>query len=259
MRAGPWMPTSMLIERRRGRPWMRPILLGALAAVALANAWAQSARIYSCVDDKGRRLTSDRPIPECVAREQREHNRDGSVRAVRPPVPTAEERAAQEVRERQAAAQRQAENEARRRDRQLLARYPNEATHRKAREGALDSARQSLRASENRLAALATERKPLNNEAEFYLGRALPPKLKQQIDANDAAVEAQRAAMVNQEAELVRLNRLYDIELDRLRRLWAGAAPGSLGPLPTGAAAMPATASMSSAPAPVGALPTAAR
>jgi len=29
----------------------------------------------------------------------------------------------------------------------------------------------------------------------------------------------------------VRINRLYDAELDRLRRLWAGAPPGSLGPM----------------------------
>jgi hypothetical protein len=30
----------------------------------------------------------------------------------------------------------------------------------------------------------------------------------------------------------VRINRLFDAELERLRRLWAGAPPGSLGPLP---------------------------
>jgi hypothetical protein len=55
-------------------------------------------------------------------------------------------------------------------------------------------------------AELAAERKPLLDEAEFYKGKPLPPKLKAQIDANDAAVEAQRGG-ANQEAELDRINR----------------------------------------------------
>jgi hypothetical protein len=59
----------------------------------------------------------------------------------------------------------------------------------------------------------------------------MPLKLKQALDATDAGIEAQKLAMANQEAELVRVNRLYDAELDRLRRLWAGAQPGTLGPL----------------------------
>jgi hypothetical protein len=29
----------------------------------------------------------------------------------------------------------------------------------------------------------------------------------------------------------VRINRLFDVELDRLRRLWAGERPGTLGAL----------------------------
>jgi hypothetical protein len=45
-------------------------------------------------------------------------------------------------------------------------------------------------------------------------------------------VAAQRQATINQELELARINRLYDAELDRLRRLWAGASlPGSLPPV----------------------------
>lgn len=196
--------------------------------------------IYSCIDERGRRLTSDRPIPECNAREQRVLNRDGSIRTTRPPTPTAEERAEQEARERAAAELRQRQAEAERRDRNLMQRYPHEAAHRKAREDSLESVRQAIKASEARLNALAAERKPLLNEVEFYAGKALPPKLKAQIDANDAALDAQKSSMANQEAELVRVNRLYDVELDRLRRLWGGAKPGSMGPLAGPRSAAPA-------------------
>jgi hypothetical protein len=220
--------------------------LGALAAVLTLNPENVRAQtIYSCVDSSGKRLTSDRPIRECNNREQRVLNSDGTVKAILPPTMTADERAEYEARERKEAQLQATQQEALRRDRNLMRRYPNEASHRKAREGALDDVRKSLDRSERRLSELAGERKPLEDEAEFYKGKALPGKLRQQMDANDAAVDAQRSLLQNQEAELVRINALYDVELTRLRRLWGGAAPGSLGPL-----SAPTPAAQTSAPAP---------
>jgi hypothetical protein len=207
-----------------------------LAAGAAAPAWAQvqqkSAGIYSCVDANGKKLTSDRPIPECAGRDQRLLNSDGSVRQVVPPVPTADERASIEARQQEEALSRAVQREAIRRDRNLLQRFPNEAAHKKAREAALNDTRKALRISESRLEALDKERKPLMDEAEFYVGKQMPLNLKQQIDGNDAASEAQRNLLQNQKAEIVRVNNLYDLELERLRKLWSGAQPGSLGALP---------------------------
>jgi hypothetical protein len=200
-------------------------------------AQSKSSSIYTCVDAAGRRLTSDRPIPQCTDREQRVLNRDGSLQRVVPPTLTADERAARELEARQRAAAQAAQREVERADRNLMQRYPDEAAHGKAREAALDRARQSLAVSNRRLAELAVERKPLENEAEFYKGKALPAKLKQQFDANDAAVQAQRSLIANAQAEQVRINNFYDTELARLRKLWAGAAPGSLGPMPSAAEA----------------------
>ena len=209
-------------------------LLGGLALTGAAQAQEAgkpSAGIYSCIDSQGRRLTADRPIPECAAKEQRVLNSDGSLRTIHPPSFTAEERAEREARERRLAEERTALADAGRRDRNMMKRYPNEASHQRAREAALDTVRLAIRASEIRLNELASERKPLLNEAEFYQGRQLPPKLRQQLDANDASAGAQRSAAANQEAELVRVTRLYDAELERLRKLWAGEAPGSMGPI----------------------------
>jgi hypothetical protein len=205
--------------------------------------WAQAppsagAGIYTCIDPQGRRLTSDRPIPDCNSREQRVLNRDGSVQRVVPPTLTAEERAEHEAAERRADVARAAQADAIRRDRNLVARFPNEAAHRKSREAALDTVRLAMKATELRVRELAAERKPLLDEAEFYKGRPMPGRLKQQFDANDAGVDAQRQAAATQEAELVRVNKLYDLELARLRQLWAGARPGSLPPV-AGAALRP--------------------
>jgi hypothetical protein len=196
-------------------------------------------QIYTCTDASGKKLTSDRPIVECNSREQRVLNSDGSVRQVRTPVMTADELSESEAREREAAAERARRLEAIRRDRNLLARFPNEAAHQKARAAALDDVNKAVRASESRLAALAAERKPLTDEAEFYVGKAIPAKLKSQLDANDAAVDAQRALVQNQRLEVVRIEALYDAELERLRKLWAGALPGSMGMIAGKAASAP--------------------
>jgi hypothetical protein len=188
--------------------------------------------IYTCIDATGKRLTSDRPIPQCIGRDQRLLNSDGSLRQTLPPTMTADERAEQEAREKEEALVRANRQEAVRRDRNLLQRFPNEAAHNKAREAALEEIRKGLRVSEARLAILTKERKPLLDEAEFYVGKSLPPLLKQQLDGNEATTEAQRTLVLNQQAELGRVSSLYDVEFERLKKLWGGAQPGSLGVLP---------------------------
>ena len=227
----------------------------AVAAGLATPAWAADAvavpTIYSCTDDKGNRLTSDRPIPECSSKEQRMLNRDGSLRTLVPPTLTGEERAERDSADRMAARSRAEQADAVRRDKNLMSRFPDEATHRKAREEALETVRRAMRATEARLRDLAAERRPLIEEAEFFKGKAVPLRLRQQLETNDATVEAQRSATVNQGAELVRISGLYDQELARLRKLWAGTAPGSIGPATPAtdmAAAVPNPASNPSSP-----------
>jgi hypothetical protein len=220
------------------RRWLFSSIGGTcIGAAALAAAAGAQAAIYSCIDGSGKKITSDRPIPECAQRDQRVLNPDGSVRRILPPTPTAEERAEQEAREQRAAAQRAAYQDAVRRDRNLLMRFPDEAAHQKARAAALDDVEAARRRSEKRLEELAAERKPLLDETEFYKKRSMPPKLKQALEANETATEAQRVLVHNHEAEAVRINGLFDTELARLRKLWAGAPPGSMGTLQAGPAA----------------------
>ena len=239
------------LQRRRVRTWS--VLLLSLAGVGVGAGAASAATIYSCVDANNKRLTSDRPIPECTAREQRMLNADGSTKKVVPPTMTADERVEAEARERERAARRAAEVDAVRRDRNLRLRYPNEAAHQKARVAALDDFKRTLQLSQKRLEALAAEKKPLLEEAEFYVGRAMPTRLKQQLDGIDATAEAQRALIQNQQAETQRINATFDVELARLRKLWAGAPPGSLGPMSPASAASttsPALSPVSSSAAP---------
>ena len=98
--------------------------------------------------------------------------------------------------------------------------------------GEFDNLRDALKLSEKRLAELEQERRPLLVEAEFYKNKPMPPKLKSKLEYIEVAADAQRTLVVNQQAELVRINGLYDEELARLRKLWDGALPGTVGPVP---------------------------
>jgi hypothetical protein len=208
-----------------------------LAAGSCCASWGQEApsrdgAIYVCVDDQGRAITRDRYIAECRHKEQRVLNRDGSLRRVLPPTLTAEERAQLEAGERAAREAQAAQQDTVKYDRLLKTRYPNEAAHKRAREAALDASHGAIQSAEARLRELAIERKRLAEEAEFYRGRVVPTRLKQQIDGNDGQAEAQRTSIKNVQGEQERINRRFDVELERLRKLWKGAEPGSLGPAP---------------------------
>lgn len=222
----------LLAHRPVRQALARVVIAGVCGLAAWAGAigpvQAQSGGIYSCVDAQGKRHTADRPIPECLDREQRLLNRDGSERRTVPPRMNAEERALAEERKRLQDQAAVAQKDAVRRDRNLMMRFPDEPAHTKAREAALDDLRRAIVVSERRLKELEDDRKPLIAETEFYQQRKLPFKLKSKLEANDAQQQAQRDIIQNQQAELVRVNALYDAELARLKRLWAGAAPGSV-------------------------------
>ena len=208
-----------------------------VAAVCSAASWGQTGAprdggIYVCTDDDGKPITRDRYIVECRHKEQRVLNRDGSFRMRVPPTLTAEERAQAEGAERERREREEAKKDATKYDQLLLRRFQDEATHKRAREKALEPSRAAIQSAEARLREFAAERKKLNNEAEFYRGRVVPVSLKQQIEGNEAQADAQRTSIKNGQAEQTRIHRLFDAELDRLRKLWKGAMPGSLGPPP---------------------------
>lgn len=219
-----------MTDQRRFPPRLLGCVLLAVSGLTCAQAATPRSNdlVFTCVNAAGRSLTSDRLIGECMDREQRMLSRDGTLLRIVPPSLTADERAEKEARERKLAAEREAKMEAVRRDRNLIQRFPNVAAHQKAREQALEVTLFAITQSEARLADLERERKPLTEETEFYKGKSLPGKLKGQIDANDAATAAQKELLAQQRAELARASKLYDVELAHLKKLWAGALPGSL-------------------------------
>ena len=178
--------------------------------------------VYTCVDAKGRKLTADRPIPECTDREQRVLNPSGTVKQTVGPTLTAKEQAALEMKEKQALEERNRIAEERRRDKALLIRYPNKAVHDKERIEALGQVGAVKQAATIRLTELASQRSKLMEEMEFYKKdpTKAPLYLRRQLDDNAQSTTIQQRFIAEQDAEARRVNQRFDDELTRLRELW---------------------------------------
>lgn len=193
--------------------------------------WAQSpapakSSIYTCIDAQGRRLTSDRPIRECIDREQRELSSSGTTKRVLPPSYTAEERARLDAEKREAEQQQARLDEERRRDRVLIMRYPNRDAHDKARADALAQVDEVIDTVNKRLGELDKERQAIHTELEFYKGdpSQAPAWLRRKITDQEQQVGQQRRFLDERQQEKQRINQRFDEELGRLRTLWSSPA-----------------------------------
>jgi hypothetical protein len=178
--------------------------------------------VYSCTDANGRRLRSDRPIPQCNDREQTVLNPSGTVRARVGPTLTAQERAEAEAKRRVEEEEKAAVLDERRRERALLIRYPSRDVHDKERAQALALVADVEEAARKRIEALQVERKKNTAELEFYqsdVNRA-PPVLRRQIEHVQQNLESQDRFIQAQAGERLRINARFDEELVRLRELW---------------------------------------
>lgn len=212
------------------RTLVAALWLGASAAVSAQG-------IFTCTTSSGRKITSDRPIPECLGQDQKELNPSGTVKRVVKPVMTAEEQRAADQKAKEENEDRARQEEERRKNRALLSRYPNKAAHDKERMDSLTQVDEVIRAAQKRIGELSDQRKKIGEEMEFYKKdpSKMPPSLRRQIEDNERSVVVQRRFIGDQEDEKKRANARFDEELDRLRKLWAQMA------LPTNAAA-PASA-----------------
>jgi hypothetical protein len=205
------------------------LLIGLLLAGVLLPASAQTQGIYSCVDAKGRKLTADRPIAECIDREQKLHNPSGTVKATVGPTLTAQERIEHEEQLKREAEEREIQAENKRRERALVARYPNKAMHDSERAEALSQIGVVRNAAVNRVNELLVQRERLDKEREFYKKSPdkEPSSLRRQIEENAHSMEVQGRFIAEQDAEIGRVNARFDEELAQLRKLWAQRTPAA--------------------------------
>ena len=192
-----------------------------VAAAMTGNAMAQA--IYTCTDAKGRKLTSDRPIAECVDRAQQEMSPQGTVKRVLGPTLTAQERAVQDDKDKAALAVRLQAEEAKRRDRAMLSRFPNKVAHDKERSQAVELVDEVIKTGAKRIVELGELRVAINTDYEFYKKdpSKAPLALKRRLEENDSSILAQQRFIYDQDLLKSRVNLRFDEELIKLKGLWA--------------------------------------
>ena len=195
------------------------VLLGLLAAAPLAQA-----QLYVCTDARGRTISGDRPPAECADRAVRELRSDGSVRRVIEPPLTPEQKAQRAAEQRRQLEDAERQRAQMRKDLALLETYANEEEIERARNMALATRQQQIERAQKRLEDHRRERKRLDSEAEFYVKREIPEKLKRSFAANAALVANDERVIREMRAEMERVNERFDDEVERFRRLVSGGA-----------------------------------
>ena len=199
----------------------RHFVAGSGVALVLALPCAAQS-IFSCVDARGSRITSDRPIPACADRPQRELNPSGTVRRHIGPTLTAEEHAQQEEKDRIAAEANARTLEIRRRERALVTRYPTPQAHDRERAASIAQIDDIIKAANRRIGELTQQRVAANAEMEFYSNNPAraPETLKRKITDINGSLVAQQRFIADQDTEKKRVHARFDEERARLRQLW---------------------------------------
>jgi hypothetical protein len=202
------------------------LITAALLSAAAAAPVSLAQGIFTCTTSSGRKITSDRPIAECLNQDQKELNASGSVKRIVKPVMTAEEQRVADQKLKSENEEKARIEEERRKNRALLSRYPNRASHDKERGLALAQVDEVIKAAQKRISELADERKKIGEELEFYKKdpAKAPASLRRQVEDNERSVAVQKRFIGDQDDEKKRANVRFDEELDRLRKLWAQAA-----------------------------------
>lgn len=198
------------------------LALAGVPAVVQAQPGKAESGIYSCTDGQGRRLTADRPIADCLDREQRVLGPTGVERRRVGPALSDTERAALDTQRRQQIQVQQRAKDEARRLRALVNRYPDKAAHDVERAAAIAQVDEIAALARNRVDELRVERKKLDVELEFYAKDPMraPPQLRRQVAQSDESLAEQARFLAEQEQEKRRVHQRFDAELAQLRALW---------------------------------------
>ena len=200
----------------------RSFLLTLMALSTAAAVQAQvKAQVYTCTTVTGRKITADRPIPECMDREQRElQTTTGRVNIVKPKQTEAERWAEREA-QRQTERERELALQQQRRDQQLLARYPDDAALEEKRSYMLDEMKKRWGPTLDEQAEINARRKEISAAAD---ARRKAGKAADFSSAKEAAQLERRTLqlqpmMEKAQADLDRVNHEMDADLARVRYL----------------------------------------
>lgn len=189
-----------------------------VAGQALAAGQAPARTVFSCQDDSGRTVFSDRMPAACAQRTVRELRSDGLVRReIAPPLSAEQQRLRQsEERERALAARERTRSAAR--DRALLDAYPDMDALRVTQQRHLADIDDEIAASQRRVAELRATHAEVRGQATAPDGRVLPASNRRLADLS-ATIQAEEKHGAQRRAERERVQRRFDEDAERLQAL----------------------------------------
>jgi hypothetical protein len=201
---------------------LRAFVITLLALSTASAVQAQvKAQVYTCTTATGRKITADRPIPECMDREQRElQTTTGRVNILKPKQTEAERWAEREA-QKQTERDKEAALQQQRLDQQLLARYPDDAALEEKRSYMLGEVKKRWAPTLNEQAQIDVRRKEISAAAE---ARRKAGKTTDFSAAKEAAQLERRTLQLQPmvekaQADIDQVNHEMDANLARLRHL----------------------------------------
>jgi len=200
-----------------------------------APVWAGN--FYCCPDPaSGRRVCADTLPEQCKGRAYRIIDGAGNlIREVGAPL-TPEQKALQEQEAVRKKEQDALQRERRRKDMALLEIYGSVQDIDKARARAEEEINYALRQAEARIADAQTRRARLEQEAEFYKNKSLPPELAKGLKDTEAEINAQKGLQASKQQDLESVRAKYADDKKRYMEITTGGGnvmhPAMSGPRP---------------------------
>jgi hypothetical protein len=181
-----------------------------------------NAEIFSCKDEAGRVITSDRPIPECSKRDIRVLRQDGLTKGVIAAPLTEEQRKQRDV---ELEIKRQKDNQERERlsrDRALVAAYPDLASLEVQRKRQIQDVQVEIEAAKKRILIKEPDLKEAKAELEFYRGKKVPGVVANKISVAANAILVEDELIRAKQQEILTVNSKFDADAKRLREISDG-------------------------------------
>jgi hypothetical protein len=180
------------------------------------------AEIFSCKDETGRIITSDRPVAECSRRDIRVLRQDGLTKGVIPAPLTEEQRKQREL---ELEIKRHKENQDRERlarDRALVAAYPDLASLEAQRKRQIQDVQIEIDAAKKRILVKEPDLKEAKAELEFYRGKTVPVNVSNKIALAASAILVEDELIRAKRQEILSMNAKFDADAKRLREITDG-------------------------------------
>lgn len=171
-----------------------------------------NADFYTCKDNSGHVISSDRPIPECADKSTQVFKENGTLKAHIPAPPTPEQRKAAEIQEQQREKDAQHQEELKREQLFFISHYPNENAIELARTRELDAINAKIaietRNLESATAILNNNQKMLPNVPKNQVAKIRETQAR--IDDMTQSVQESTRLIHSYQAEAANINQQFD-------------------------------------------------